>query len=67
MKTCKHPDHDIYPYYGLAPHTHEIGMVKGKKGIRLSTKIANKKKWPKNYKDTDDGAGVWSCPKCLNK
>jgi len=63
---CKNPDHDNYPYYGLAPHVHELGYHKGKKTICISTKIL-KKHWPKNYEDTDDGAGVWHCPDCYKK
>jgi hypothetical protein len=53
-----------YPYYGLAPHTHDLK----KTGTFLfSTVLDPKETWPDNFKEDKDapGCGVYThCPEC---
>ena len=56
-------DGEIYPYYGLAPHKHDMtktGSIIG------STVIDPESEWPSNFHPDaeDSGAGVWTCPNC---
>ena len=49
----------IYPYYGLAPHTH-IADFGG-------TVFMDKSEWPENFKEDQDapGCGIYThCLKC---
>lgn len=49
---------DIYPYYGVAPHIHDLtktGSIIG------STVLLNKKDYPDNYDDVDNGCGIYYC------
>ena len=59
-KDCK----ELYPYYGLAPHTHDLS---GRSFIGSSRTI-DKKLWPENFiEDKEEpGCGVYYCPKCFN-
>lgn len=61
--TCKNPDHDMYPYYGLAPHRHDLsgGSFIG------STRTEPKETWPAHFKEDPEapGCGVYSCPDCV--
>lgn len=63
-KECSECATGIYPYYGVAPHTHDT-----KNGIVGSTRIIDKKEW-KKYAFSEDldceGLGVYNCPKCNN-
>lgn len=71
---CAHPDHDIFPMYGVGPHVcfHERGP-----GFTIGQSLSKPRvEFPPNFwpDDTegpqDDGApvvGIWSCPGCLGK
>jgi len=48
-----------YPSYGVAPHWHDITKTGSLIG---STELYDKKEWPENYDDVDDGCGVYYCP-----
>lgn len=54
-----------YPNYGVAPHVHDLSITGSFIG---STKIIDKKEWPENYDDCDNGCGVYYCEdsKCYN-
>jgi hypothetical protein len=57
-----------YPYYGLAPHKHDIKITGS---IIGSTAIVDKSEYPDNFDEDPEspGAGVYSCPynnKCEN-
>lgn len=60
---CKDPNHEWYPYYGVAPHTHDLsgGSFIG------STRVEPKEKWPPNFKEDEEapGCGVFYCPGCV--
>ncbi len=61
---CKNPDcADIYPHYGVAPHTHDLsgGSFIG------STRTKPKDQWPENFvEDAEaEGCGTYYCPDCL--
>lgn len=51
----------IYPYYGLAPHTHTI---KNGKIIIDGTKILDKNNYPDNFREDPEapGCGGYHCP-----
>lgn len=52
----------VYPYYGLAPHTHNLAG-----GWIGSTRIDPRDSWPTNFREDPDapGAGVYlHCPVC---
>lgn len=64
---CTNEDHDLYPYYGMAPHDHDISKTGSFIG---STVTKHKKDWPHNFSpdpETDGGRGIWSCPDCTPK
>lgn len=52
----------FFPYYGLAPHTHDLsgGSFIG------STRIAPKETWPKNFIEDPEAetCGTYVCPDC---
>lgn len=56
MDECECKDEDgisIYPYYGVAPHTHKKGPMVG------STVIEDHETWPSNFEpDIDDGEDI---------
>lgn len=53
-----------YPYYGLAPHSHNLS----KSTFIGSTEFEEKSSWPNNFLEdqSEPGMGTWLCPKCLN-
>jgi len=62
-KPCKecseHPDDGgncIYPYYGVAPHTH---------GKNWESKIVPKSEWPKNFSEDPEQPGCGTYTHCL--
>ena len=62
--TCDHCDdgegNSVYPYYGLAPHTHKNGPMAG------STIIDPKENWPDNFSEDDECPGLGIYTHCLN-
>jgi hypothetical protein len=53
--------HCIFPYYGVAPHTHAQGPVIG------GTQIKPREQWPENFEEDSDceGCGTYTyCPRC---
>jgi len=58
----------FYPQYGVAPHRHNFKNYLGTNSFFGTTRIKDKKEWPDNYDDVDDGCGVYYCtnPKCKN-
>lgn len=66
MTKCTNPNHDAYPYYGVAPHTHDLTH-----GVIGSTRIKPKDTWPANFQELtgpdDEGCGIYVCPTCLGK
>lgn len=61
---CSNKNCDYYPYYGIAPHYHnlESGSFIG------STVFIDKKEWPKNFiEDKEEpGMGTYYCPDCMD-
>lgn len=55
----------VYPYYGVAPHVHNLNKTGSFIG---STILLDKEKYPDNYDDIDNGCGIYYCPneKCEN-
>lgn len=64
-KKCKNKDCDLFPYYGVAPHSH-VGVTDKPESWLGSTRLERKEKWPKNF--TEDlevpGCGTYVCPDC---
>jgi len=72
---CKYCYDDIYPYYGMAPHIHDLsnGTFIG------STRLLPMSAYPKNFEPDPEqveewkngglppAQGVWYCPKCGKK
>lgn len=60
---CDNPECDLYPYYGVAPHTHNLsgGSFIG------STVVDKKEDWGTNFVEDKDvpGCGAYYCPHCL--
>ena len=60
--SCKNEDCEMFPHYGLAPHTHDLssGSFIG------STRTSSKDKWPDNFVEDKEepGLGTWYCPEC---
>lgn len=65
---CKYCDDgeggSVFPYYGLAPHKHDMS-----KGTFIgSTRIEPKSEWPENFEpdpETEGGSGTYVyCPIC---
>jgi hypothetical protein len=55
----------MYPYYGVAPHQHDMA----KTGTFLgSTVLEPPSKWPKNFRPDPEGdsCGMYYCPTCLS-
>ena len=52
---------DIYPYYGIAPHSHSVDFT----GCVVATVQKPKEEWPENFVEDDEspGCGTWYCPK----
>lgn len=50
-----------YPYYGVAPHVHDLSKTGSVIG---SSKIIAKEKWPENFVEDDEcpECGVYICP-----
>lgn len=61
---CDNPDHDWYPYYGVAPHRHNLAATGSFIG---STEVFRRETWPENFVEDleSPGCGVFYCPKCL--
>lgn len=61
---CKNEDCDLFPYYGVGPHQHDLSVTGSFIG---STKIDPKEKWPKNFVEDreEPGCGTWYCPDCF--
>lgn len=60
---CSNEDCEMFPYYGVAPHIHDLS-----KGSFIgSTKILDKEKWPKNFVEdmAEPGLGTYYCPECF--
>jgi len=54
-----------YPYYGVAPHTHNWPEVA--QGKMMVTKLEPKETWPANFSEDPEapGCGVYMwCPHC---
>lgn len=62
-KKCGTENCEMYPWYGVAPHTHDLsgGSFIG------STRMIPKEKWPKHFKEDkgEPGMGTYYCPECL--
>ena len=61
--TCKQCDDGeggcVFPYYGVAPHTHAPGPFIG------STVLAPRAEWPANFEPDSDGSGCGTWTHCL--
>ena len=62
---CDHCDdgdgHSVFPYYGVAPHTHAQGPMIG------STRLLPREQWGDNFREDPEcpGQGVYlRCPQC---
>lgn len=57
MKKCTNTNCEIYPYYGLAPHTHDKDF---------KTFFLEKDIWPDNFKEDieEPSMGTYYCPTC---
>ena len=53
----------IYPYYGLAPHTHNLSISGGFIG---STDFTSKAEWPDNFNEDPEAEGCGSYTHCLH-
>lgn len=51
----------IFPYYGLAPHTHEPAVP-----LVGSTRILPRDQWPANFEPDSEDASTGSYLYCLN-
>ena len=67
---CKHCEtvpgsgESMFPYYGMAPHTHAMGRTGSLIG---STVLSPRAEWPENFEPDpeDPWAGVWThCLHC---
>lgn len=63
---CEHPEHDLFPHYGLAPHGHNLKLTGSFLG---STVSIQKAEWPPNFIEDPDEPwmGTYECPECLGK
>ena len=52
----------IYPYYGLAPHNHELSITGGFMG---STVFLNKNTYPENFHEDPECEGLGTYTNCL--
>jgi len=51
----------VFPYYGVAPHTHRPGPMEG------STLVLEKCEWPDNFAEDPEAPGLGTytnCPLC---
>ena len=71
--TCEFCDdgegHCVYPYYGVAPHTHEFPKewMSDPMAVIGSTRVLPREQWPNNFREDADcaGCGVYlRCNKC---
>ena len=53
----------VYPYYGLAPHTHNLSKTGSVIG---STEINSKDTWPENFDEDPECAGAGTYTHCLS-
>ncbi|MBK7366129.1 MAG: hypothetical protein IPI97_14525 [Nitrosomonas sp.] len=64
-KNCKNEDCEWFPFYGVAPHTHQLnnGSFIG------STRIKPKEEWPKSFIEDkqEPGLGTYYCPDCFEE
>lgn len=60
---CGTKECEMYPYYGVAPHTHDLSKTGSFIG---STVYVPKKNWPNNFHEDPEepGLGTYTCPKC---
>lgn len=62
--TCEYCDDgeggSVYPYYGVAPHTHRPGPMIG------STELLPKIEWPANFSEDPEEPGLGTYTHCLN-
>ncbi|WP_295537894.1 hypothetical protein [uncultured Pseudacidovorax sp.] len=57
----------VFPYYGVAPHTHAVSDPGNPLGWIGSTRLLPKEQWPENFREDPDcpGLGVYlRCPEC---
>lgn len=67
-KMCADPDDGmcIYPYYGLAPHGHDLcGDEQGATLIGPPV-LVPRKQWPENFVETEKGSGFGVYTHCLS-
>jgi hypothetical protein len=74
MVTCTHPDCDLYPHYGVAPH--ECFYKKGPNHKIGQSTLLDRTAWPDNFVlDLEPGedpatvsypsaCGIYYCPAC---
>ena len=61
-----HPDDgpgSIYPFYGLAPHRHDMGRTGSLVG---STVEKPREEWPANFCEDKDAPGMGTYTHCLS-
>lgn len=63
-KMCADPDDGmcLYPYYGLAPHGHDLS----KNNMFGSPKMLPRKEWPKNFVESEVESGFGVYTHCLH-
>ena len=52
----------IYPMYGVAPHSHNMGLIGS---IIGSTVLDDKKRWPENFIEDEEARGCGTYTHCL--
>lgn len=55
----------IYPYYGLAPHTH-AGVTGDPKSFFGSTRMLPKAEYPENFSEDPEQPGMGTFTHCLH-
>lgn len=68
---CDHCDdgdgHSVFPYYGMAPHTHALPTPTHPTDWIGSTRLLPREQWSDNFREDPEceGHGVYMrCPKC---
>lgn len=63
---CTHPDCEMYPWYGVAPHKH-VGITEDPRSFIGSTRVEPKADWPAHFHEDPEaeGCGTYECPHCL--
>lgn len=63
---CLNDDCDCYPWYGLAPHSHNL---KTTGSFINSTEFRDQSEWPDNFvpdESEQNLMGTYFCPQCKN-